>query len=37
MMYQDKRRCRMSCHLILASKIFTGDNNPGDNPLLIVI
>lgn len=24
-------------YLVLASKIFTGDNNPGDNPLLIVI
>ncbi len=37
MMYQDKGRCWMSCHLTLASKIFTGDNNPEGNLLLIVI
>lgn len=28
---------KLSGYLVLASKIFTGDNNPGDNPLLIVI
>lgn len=28
---------KLSGYLVLASKIFTGDNNPGGNPLLIVI
>lgn len=37
MMYQGKGRCWMSWHLTLASKIFTGDNNPEDDLLLIVI
>lgn len=37
MMYQDKGRYWMSCNLTLASKIFTGDNNPEGNLLLIVI
>lgn len=37
MMNQEKGRSWISCHLTLASKIFTGDNNPEDNSLLIVI
>lgn len=37
MMYQDTGHCGTSCHLTLASKIFTGDNNPLDGDLLIVI
>lgn len=40
-LYQNEQRegrfLKLSGYLILASKIFTGDNNPGDNPLLIVI
>ncbi|EBF8098468.1 TraI domain-containing protein [Salmonella enterica] len=40
-LYQNEQRegrfQKLSGYLILASKIFTGDNNPGDNPLLIVI
>ncbi|EPF0046233.1 TraI domain-containing protein [Enterobacter hormaechei] len=39
-LYQNEQRegrfQKMSGYLVLASKIFTGDNNPGDNPLLIV-
>ncbi|EHT14904.1 hypothetical protein HMPREF9690_00215 [Raoultella ornithinolytica 10-5246] len=37
MMYQDNGCRWMSYHLTLASKIFTGDNNPEGNFLLIVI
>ncbi|HCL5282814.1 TPA: TraI domain-containing protein [Salmonella enterica] len=40
-LYQNEQRegrfQKLSGYLVLASKIFTGDNNPGDNPLLIVI
>lgn len=40
-LYQNEQRegrfQKLSGYLILASKIFTGDNNPADNPLLIVI
>ncbi|MCM7612037.1 TraI domain-containing protein [Enterobacter hormaechei] len=39
-LYQNEQRegrfQKLSGYLVLASKIFTGDNNPGDNPLLIV-
>lgn len=37
MMYQDRGYCWMSLHLTLASKIFTGDNNPEGDLLLIVV
>lgn len=40
-LYQNEQRegrfQKLSGYLVLASKIFTGDNNPGDNLLLIVI
>lgn len=40
-LYQNEQRegrfQKLSGYLVLASKIFTGDNNLGDNPLLIVI
>lgn len=40
-LYQNEQRegrfQKLSGYLVLASKIFTGDNNPGDNPLLVVI
>ncbi|EOA5503381.1 TPA: TraI domain-containing protein [Enterobacter hormaechei] len=40
-LYQNEQRegrfQKLSGYLVLASKIFTGDNNPGNNPLLIVI
>ncbi|EBL7062589.1 relaxase [Salmonella enterica] len=40
-LYQNEQRegrfQKLSGYLVLASKIFPGDNNPGDNPLLIVI
>ncbi|EAA4449082.1 relaxase [Salmonella enterica subsp. enterica] len=40
-LYQNEQRegrfQKLSGYLVLASKIFKGDNNPGDNPLLIVI
>lgn len=40
-LYQNEQRegrfQKLSGYLVLASKIFTGDNNPGGNPLLIVI
>lgn len=40
-LYQNEQRegrfQKLSGYLVLASKIFTSDNNPGDNPLLIVI
>ncbi|EIY6649017.1 TraI domain-containing protein [Salmonella enterica] len=40
-LYQNEQRegrfQKLSGYLVLASKIFTGDNNPRDNPLLIVI
>lgn len=40
-LYQNEQRegrfQKLSGYLILANKIFTGDNNLGDNPLLIVI
>ncbi|WP_235608558.1 TraI domain-containing protein [Salmonella enterica] len=40
-LYQNEQRegrfQKLSGYLVLASKIFAGDNNPGDNPLLIVI
>lgn len=34
---QEGRFQKLSGYLVLASKIFTGDNNPGNKPLLIVI
>ncbi|EBB8133725.1 relaxase [Salmonella enterica] len=40
-LYQNEQRegrfQKLSGYLVLASKIFPGDNNPGDNPLLFVI
>ncbi|EDS5974268.1 relaxase [Salmonella enterica subsp. enterica] len=40
-LYQNEQRegrfQKLSGYLVLASKIFPGDNNPGDNPLLVVI
>ncbi|HHQ2336727.1 MULTISPECIES: TraI domain-containing protein [Enterobacter] len=40
-LYQDERRegrfQKLSGYLVPASKIFTSDNNPGDNPLLVVL
>ncbi|ECE1536252.1 relaxase [Salmonella enterica] len=40
-LYQNEQRegrfQKLSGYLVLASKIFTGDNNPGDNTLLVVI
>lgn len=40
-LYQDEQRAgrfqKLSGYLVTASKIFTGNNNPGDNPLLIVL
>lgn len=40
-LYQNEQRegrfQKLSGYLVLASKIFTGDNNPGDNTLLLVI
>ncbi|EKT1334913.1 TraI domain-containing protein [Salmonella enterica] len=40
-LYQNEQRegrfQKLSGYLVLVSKIFPGDNNPGDNPLLIVI
>ncbi|MEE7535860.1 TraI domain-containing protein [Klebsiella huaxiensis] len=40
-LYQDEQRegrfQKLSGYLVPASKIFTSDNNPGDNPLLIVL
>lgn len=40
-LYQNEQRegrfQKLSGYLVPASKIFTGDNNPGDNPLLIVL
>ncbi|EBW5535746.1 TraI domain-containing protein [Salmonella enterica] len=40
-LYQNQQRegrfQKLSGYLVLASKIFTGDNNPGDNTLLVVI
>lgn len=40
-LYQNEQRegrfQKLSGYLVLASKIFAGDNNPGNNPLLVVI
>ncbi|ELX7029054.1 TraI domain-containing protein [Salmonella enterica] len=40
-LYQNEQRegrfQKLSGYMVLASKIFPGDNNPGDNPLLVVI
>ncbi|SEQ13407.1 hypothetical protein SAMN05216522_101301 [Rosenbergiella nectarea] len=40
-LYQNEQREgrfeKLSGYLVLASKIFPGNNNPGDNPLLIVL
>lgn len=40
-LYQDEQKAgrfqKLSGYLVPASKIFTSDNNPGDNPLLIVL